>query len=155
MSMTEPLTRDKETNRISQKTSQAASTNLPMVFHPTRVPLPRHVSARIFRTGRSVVTSARIMPRQWRLIFERRTPPSIDHLMGYTGGDDTLTQVELNFPTREAAETYALKLQLDYVAQPVPPELPRPNVRNLFREQLPVRQPQAKELCRGSCINMH
>lgn len=75
------------------------------------------------------MTSARIMPRQWRLIFERRRPPPIDHLMGYTGGDDTLTR-ELNFPTRDAAETYALKLQLDYVVQAGPPERPRPDVRN-------------------------
>ena len=133
--MTELLRKDKETSGISQKTWQAANTNLPMIFHTSRVPLPRHVSARIFRPGRSVMTSARVMPRPWRLIFERRTPPFIDHLMGYTGSDDTLTQVELNFPTREAAETYALKQQLAYVVQADPPERPRPNVRLLGRER--------------------
>lgn len=84
--------------------------------------------------------SNRITSSSWQ--GERRTPPVIDHLMGYCGGSDTLTQVELNFPTREAAVAFAERQELDYVVHTDPPERPRQNVRTLFRERLPVRQTQ-------------
>ncbi len=48
------------------------------------------------------------------LVFERQAPPIIDYLMGYTGGSDTLTQVELHFPTRDAAIAYATRQKLNY-----------------------------------------
>jgi hypothetical protein len=35
--------------------------------------------------------------------------------MGYTGGSDTLTQVELRFPSRDAAIAYAERQKLNYV----------------------------------------
>ena len=38
--------------------------------------------------------------------------------MGYTGGDDTLTQVELNFPTLESAIRYAERQGLKYTVRP-------------------------------------
>ena len=41
------------------------------------------------------------------LRFERRTPPFIEPLMGWTGGDDTLVQVELSFRSRDEAIGYA------------------------------------------------
>ncbi|ASY58218.1 hypothetical protein SS05631_c32980 [Sinorhizobium sp. CCBAU 05631] len=31
-------------------------------------------------------------------MFERKDPPVIDYLIGYTGGSDTLSQVELPIP---------------------------------------------------------
>ncbi|HVI27272.1 NADH dehydrogenase ubiquinone Fe-S protein 4 [Hansschlegelia sp.] len=65
------------------------------------------------------MTSAR--PRRgWRLAFERRSAPWIEPLMGWTGGDDTLAQVELEFPTLEAAVRYARGRGLDYVVQAPP-----------------------------------
>ncbi|WP_179298310.1 NADH dehydrogenase ubiquinone Fe-S protein 4 [Mesorhizobium carmichaelinearum] len=108
--------------RIDEKQWQADNNNRPMILHTTRPKLPRPVTARLFRPSRSVTTSARVASRPWRLVFERRTPPFIEPLMGYTGSDDTLTQVELNFPTREAAIAYARRLKLDYVVQDSPPE---------------------------------
>ncbi|KSV63877.1 MULTISPECIES: NADH dehydrogenase ubiquinone Fe-S protein 4 [unclassified Rhizobium] len=69
--------------------------------------------ARIFRPSRSVMTSARVSGRPWLLVFERQAPPVIDYLMGYTGGSDTLTQVELHFPTRDAAIAYAKRQKLN------------------------------------------
>jgi hypothetical protein len=53
------------------------------------------------------MTSGKANTRHWKLRFERRTPPFIEPLMGWTGGDDPLTQVELIFPTRESAVAYA------------------------------------------------
>ncbi|CAH2401030.1 NADH dehydrogenase ubiquinone Fe-S protein 4 [Mesorhizobium ventifaucium] len=48
-------------------------------------------------------------------MFERRTAPVIEPLMGYTAGGDTLTQVELDFPTLQAAIDYAERQGLAYV----------------------------------------
>nr|WP_280938109.1 NADH dehydrogenase ubiquinone Fe-S protein 4 [Sinorhizobium sp. Sb3] len=67
--------------------------------------------ARIFRPSRSVMTSARVSGRP--LVFERQAPPVIDCLMFYTSGSDTLTQVELHFPTRDAAMAYAKRQKLN------------------------------------------
>jgi hypothetical protein len=72
--------------------------------------------AQIYRPGRSVTTSART-GTAWRLTFERRTAPFIEPLMGYTGGRDTLTQVELSFPTLESAIGYAEHQGLTYVVR--------------------------------------
>ncbi|MER9791679.1 NADH dehydrogenase ubiquinone Fe-S protein 4 [Mesorhizobium sp. M0213] len=60
-----------------------------------RSEFPRDAVARIYKPCRSVMTSGRAQPKGWRLVFERRTAPVIEPLMGYTGGADTLTQVEL------------------------------------------------------------
>ncbi|WP_338040731.1 NADH dehydrogenase ubiquinone Fe-S protein 4 [Nitratireductor luteus] len=70
------------------------------------------------------MTSARVATRPWRLVFERRTPPFIEHLMGYTGGDDTLTQIVLQFPTLEEAIGYAEREKLDYAVEHSPFERP-------------------------------
>ncbi|WP_395451274.1 NADH dehydrogenase ubiquinone Fe-S protein 4 [Aminobacter sp. UC22_36] len=95
------------------------------------------------------MTSARGRAQPWRLVFERRTPPFIDALMGYTGGDDTLTQVTLDFPTQEAAIAFAERQNLAYAVLNSPPERPRPNVRSLLREPRKSRprhrtQPQVR-----------
>jgi hypothetical protein len=62
------------------------------------------------------MTSGKARTKRWVLRFDRRTPPFIEPLMGWTGGDDTLTQVELTFPTRESAVAYAERQGLAYVA---------------------------------------
>jgi hypothetical protein len=43
--------------------------------------------------------------------------PVIEPLMGWTGGDDTLIQVKLTFPTREAAVAYAERQGLTFVIE--------------------------------------
>jgi hypothetical protein len=73
--------------------------------------------ARIYRPCRSVMTSGRARSRGWRLVFERRTKPFIEPLMGYTGSNDTLAQVELNFPTLQSAIDYAERQGLAYTVQ--------------------------------------
>jgi len=75
---------------------------------------PNDAVARIYKPSRSVLTSGRARTSKWRLIFERRTAPVIEPLMGYTGGDDTLVQVELSFPTLESALRYAERQGLKY-----------------------------------------
>jgi hypothetical protein len=60
------------------------------------------------------MTSGKGRTRKWVLSFERRTPPFIEPLMGWTGGDDTMAQVELCFPTRAAAVAFAERQGLNY-----------------------------------------
>jgi hypothetical protein len=75
---------------------------------------PEDAVARIYQPCRSVLTSRRARTEGWRLVFERRTAPFIEPLMGYMGGTDTLAQIELNFPTLEAAVCYAERQGLAY-----------------------------------------
>jgi hypothetical protein len=60
------------------------------------------------------MTSGRARTKSWLLTFERRTVPYIEPLMGWTAGDDPLTQIELRFPTLESAIAYAKRQGLSY-----------------------------------------
>lgn len=81
--------------------------------HPT---LPRDAVARIFQAARSV-TSGGARKQDWRLVFERPLAPWVEPLTGLTGSDDPLAQVELRFPTQQAAVAYAERQGLAYVVQ--------------------------------------
>ena len=78
---------------------------------------PRDAVARIFRMGRSAMTSGKACSKGWRLIFDRRSAPYVEPLMGWTGNDDPLAAVELGFPTLGAAVDYAERQGLPYVIQ--------------------------------------
>jgi hypothetical protein len=69
--------------------------------------VPSDATAIIYRPARSATTSGRGRSREWVLRFERRTAPFIEPLMGWTGGDDTLTQVTIPFATSDAAIAFA------------------------------------------------
>jgi hypothetical protein len=95
-------------------TTSAANDNTSPSSLERRSPLPAEAIAYIYKPALSPMTSAKAAPKTWRLRFERRTPPVIEPLMGYTGGDDTLTQVELSFPSLHAAIRYAERNGLTY-----------------------------------------
>jgi hypothetical protein len=78
---------------------------------------PSDVVAHIERPARSAMTSAPADPQTWRLVFEPRSPPFIDPLMGWTGGRDPLAQLQLTFPTLESAISYAQRQGLRYVVR--------------------------------------
>jgi hypothetical protein len=78
---------------------------------------PDDAAAIIYRPARSAMTSGKANTRLWKLRFDRRTPPFIEPLMGWTGGDDPLAQVELTFPTRDAAVAYAKRQGLTFIVQ--------------------------------------
>jgi hypothetical protein len=80
-----------------------------------RPSFPDDAVARIWRAARSTLTSAPQRNRPWRLAFERRTPPWIEPLMGWTGGDEPLAQVQLSFADLQSAIAYAKRQGLDYV----------------------------------------
>lgn len=78
---------------------------------------PRDAVARIFRPQRSAMTSGKAHSKGWRLVFERRTAPYVEPLMGWTGNDDPLADIELSFPTLKAAIRYAERQRIPYVVQ--------------------------------------
>ena len=63
------------------------------------------------------MTSGSARKRSWVLRFNRRTPPFIEPLMGWTGRDEPLAQLELSFPSLEAAMAYAEREGLTYHVQ--------------------------------------
>ena len=95
----------------------AANTNdrvLPVTIRST---FPPDAVARIYRPARSAMTSGKARTKKWMLCFEQRTKPFIEPLMGWTGSDDPLTQIELTFPTRAVATAYAERQGLTYVVE--------------------------------------
>ena len=50
---------------------------------------------------------------KWILIFET-IDPTINPLMGWESSSDTLTELKLEFPTKEKAINYAKKNKIDY-----------------------------------------
>ena len=90
---------------------------LPPVGHPI---WPDGAGAVIARRKRPVATSGQARTGEWVLRFERRTPPFIEPLMGWTGGDDTLVQVELTFRSRDEAIAYAERQGLSYRVESEP-----------------------------------
>src|ERR1700704_2621814 len=78
---------------------------------------PPDAVAVIYRPARSAMTSGQASTRRWKLRFERRSAPFIEPLMGWTGGDDTLAQVELTFPSLEAAIAYARREGFKFVVR--------------------------------------
>ena len=116
----ETVTQVKEAKKIRVLTPCPSNDNRHQAICMGRSVLPDDAVARIYRPARSVMTSARVSPKGWRLVFERRTVPFIEPLMGYSGSHDTLTQVELTFPTLESAIRYAERQGIAYVVQRPP-----------------------------------
>ena len=90
--------------------------NLPAVPLTPSI-FPDDAMAIIYKPARSAMTSGKARTREWKLRFERRSPPVIEPLMGWTAGEDTLTQVELTFSTVEAAIAYARRQGLHFMVQ--------------------------------------
>jgi ETC complex I subunit conserved region len=91
-------------------------------FHAplTKSPFPVDAHAVIYKPAPSAMTSGRAHLQQWKLRFERRSAPYIEPLMGWTAGADTLTEVELSFPSLDSAVAYARRQGLQYTVQGVP-----------------------------------
>ena len=83
----------------------------------TRSVFPDDALAVIYKPARSAMTSGNARSRDWKLRFEPRSRPFIEPLMGWTGCDDTLSQVELTFPSATAAIAYARRQGLRYLLQ--------------------------------------
>jgi hypothetical protein len=65
------------------------------------------MQARLYQRPKSSMQSGRARTGAWLLEIERDEPQRPDPLTGWPGSGATETQVQLAFPTREAAVAYA------------------------------------------------
>jgi hypothetical protein len=92
------------------------------------------VRARIYQPPKNAMQSGRGNTRQWVLEHEPAAPRRPDPLMGWASTDDTLSQVQLEFETREQAVAYAEKHGIDYqVFEPAPTALKPKSYADNFR----------------------
>lgn len=76
--------------------------------------------ARIYQRMKNSMQSGRNRVGQWVLEFERADPLRPDPLTGWAGSGDTRRQVQLTFPTVDAACAYAKREGLTYHVVPMP-----------------------------------
>ncbi|MEL6289086.1 MAG: ETC complex I subunit [Pseudomonadota bacterium] len=70
---------------------------------------------RIYRPSKTAMQSGTARTEVWLLEHERETPRSRDPLMGYTSSSETLTQVRMEFASKDEAIAYARRNGLAYV----------------------------------------
>ncbi len=69
---------------------------------------------RIYKPSRSSMTSGLSKTKSWILEYAPSTKRTPEPLMGWSQSDDTLNQVRLKFPTKEAAIAHATQQGWDY-----------------------------------------
>ena len=62
---------------------------------------------RIYQPTKTAMQSGRSRTQAWVVEFEPAAPRETEPLMGWTSSRDTRAQVQLRFPTKEAAIQYA------------------------------------------------
>jgi hypothetical protein len=67
------------------------------------------MAARIYQPAKTATSSGRARTRYWILEMEPEDQKVIDPLCGWSGSGDTAQQIQLKFPTKEAALAYARK----------------------------------------------
>ena len=85
------------------------------------------MNARIFRPAKSAMSSGTAKTRDWVLEHTNQSGREVDPLMGWTSSSDTQAQVQMRFPTKEAALDYAKEHGIDAVV--VEPKVRKQNVR--------------------------
>ena len=77
--------------------------------------------ARIFRPAKTAMQSGKARTDHWQLEFEPGEPKRPDPLTGWAGSGDTRQQVQLKFPTCDAAQAYAAKYGIAARVHATPP----------------------------------
>ena len=65
--------------------------------------------ARIYQQPKNAMQSGRALTNRWTLQFEPAEAKHADPLMGWAGSGDTQQQVQMKFPSKDAALAYADK----------------------------------------------
>lgn len=79
------------------------------------------MSARIYQRPKNAMQSGKARLGEWILEFAPAEARTADPLMGWTGSGDTQIQVQLKFPSAEAAQAYAAKHGIDAEVHGTPP----------------------------------
>lgn len=79
--------------------------------------------ARIIQKSKNALQSGRAGTNIWVLEYEPADPQRADPLMGWAGSSDTRRQLQLKFPTLEAAQAYAAKKGLSVHVVPAAPRV--------------------------------
>jgi hypothetical protein len=79
------------------------------------------LAARLYQRPKSAMQSGKARTGEWLLEWERDEPQRPDPLTGWPGSGATETQVQLRFPTREAAVAYAASQGLAIEIMPLGP----------------------------------
>ncbi|MDA9698736.1 ETC complex I subunit [Candidatus Pelagibacter sp.] len=69
--------------------------------------------AKIFRPNKSAMQSGLGKTDKWILEYETKDPTS-NPLMGWESSSDTLSELKLEFSSKELAVNYAKKMKIDY-----------------------------------------
>lgn len=67
------------------------------------------MKVRIYQPSKTTMQSGRGKVGDWVLEYEPATPRRPEPMMGWTSSGDTLNQVRMKFPTKEAALAFAAK----------------------------------------------
>jgi hypothetical protein len=81
----------------------------------------RNMSARIFQLPKNAMQSGSGR-REWVLEYVPAEPRKADPLMGWAGSGDTQSQVQLTFPSLDAARAFAEKKGITATFIPTPPK---------------------------------
>lgn len=76
--------------------------------------MAKPTKARIFRPAKTAMQSGTRNTAQWTVEFEPRDDRFIEHLMGWTGSEDTTQQVRMRFDTKPEAIRFCEKHKLEY-----------------------------------------
>ena len=82
--------------------------------------------AKIFSPNKSAMQSGLNKTGKWFLEFETNNPTK-NPLMGWESSNDTLTELKLEFPTKDLAINYAKKKKINY-------EVIEPNKRKVVKK---------------------
>lgn len=84
------------------------------------------MKAKISKPAKSAMQSGSANAQEWLLEYELQTPRRPESLMGWTSSGDTLNQVSLRFPSREAAVAFAEANALEYTVSAAHEKTVRP-----------------------------
>ena len=84
------------------------------------------MKARIFKPSKSAMQSAQGKTHEWVLECESPSRRDPEPLMGWTASGDTVNQVRLYFPTRQAAVSFAREKGWQYTVAPEHKKVVRP-----------------------------
>ena len=73
------------------------------------------MKAKIYKPSKTAMQSGRSKFNKWVLKFNNNRNQKKDSLMGWNGGSNTISQVELKFDTKEDAINYAIRNDIEYV----------------------------------------